>query len=54
MRSAVQPDQQEESMSRYFTLITGLVDIVAPIAAAFGALHFLDERHGLRSELDWT
>lgn len=41
-------------MSRYFTLITGLVDIVAPIAAAFGALHFLDERYGLHSELDWT
>ena len=54
MKSAVQPGQQEESISRYFTLITGLVDIVASIAAALGALHFLDERHDLRLELDWT
>ena len=41
-------------MVRYFTFITGLVGIVALVSAAFGTLHFLDERHDLRLELDWT
>lgn len=54
MRSAVQPGQGEESMIRYFTLTTGLVGIVALVSAAFGVPDFLDERHGLRLELDWT